>query len=335
MSDSARRRVTRIALCVWVTTFAAYVVQVGVPTKRSNVLVWLVLAIVALGVGRPRATARALLLDWSPIILALVAYDALRGISDGAGRVAHVDPQLAFDSWLGGGTPLTVHLQGWLHPTDAVRWWDYGAWAVYTSHFLLPLGIAVVLWAIGSPRFRPYLLGLALLSWMALLTYWLYPAQPPWMTGQDGLHEPVARVVHGVWDHVGVHRAARVFEPSTPQAASRYSNPVAALPSLHGAFPMFIFLMLRGIRRWLTALLAVYVVAMGLTLVYAGEHFAFDVFMGWGYAAGAAALVLVAARRLRREPIAELLVEGLTGHGGGNGATADELPGPVVGSARV
>ncbi|MCW2960831.1 MAG: hypothetical protein JWM90_1218 [Thermoleophilia bacterium] len=293
-----------VAVLAWVVAFVTYSVQVGLPTKRSNVLVWMILAILALGVARPRRTLRALLVDWSPMIVALVAYDLLRGLSDNATRVAHTWPHLDLDEWLGAGQSLSVRLQDLFHTPGQVTWFDYPVWAVYTSHFLVPLGIAVALWAMGSMRFRPYLYGLTLLSWFALATYYLYPAQPPWMTAKLAGNDDVARIVHGMWKEVGIDRAARVWEPSTKVSGSKYSNPVAALPSLHAAFPFFIFISMLGIRRWLSVLLGTYAAAMGFVLIYAGEHFLFDILLGWAFAALAAWLMAVAFRHFRGTPAA-------------------------------
>lgn len=298
-------RASLIAFALWVIAFVAYTAFIGVPTKRSNVLMWVVLAIFALGASQPKRMAISLLRDWSPVIIALVVYDLLRGLSDNGDRIAHTAPQFDFDKWIGFGTIPSVRLQEWLHATSDVRWYDFGFWGIYTSHFLLPWGVAIAMWAVSSSRFRPYLYGLALLSWMALATYYLYPAKPPWMTGQEGYHEKLTRIVHDVWKHVGVERAARVFEPVNPQASgakSAYSNPVAALPSLHAAFPMFIAIMCwrRG-SRWNIAL-AAYPLAMGLTLVYGGEHFIFDILMGWAYAAIAAWIVIAAFAKWGKRP---------------------------------
>jgi len=292
-------RLIYVSSFVWLAGFITYSAAIGLPTKRSNVILWLLLAIVALGFERPRWTLKTLVFDWSPIIVALGTYDILRGLSEN-GRTAHTAPQFDFDKWMGGGTIPTVRLQDALHTDGVVRWYDFLGWGIYTTHFLFPLALAVVLWTFRSPRFRPYLWGLALLSWMGLATYYLYPAKPPWMTGREGMHDEVTRIVHSVWKSVGVDRAARVWEPSAKGSASKYSNQVAALPSLHSAFPMYAMLMLRGIRPWLTAIYVVYAVAMGLTLVYAGEHFVFDVFLGWAYAAVAAFTVNFGFRWWRR-----------------------------------
>ena len=65
-------------------------------------------------------------------------------------------------------------------------------------------------------------------------------------------------------------------------------NLVAAVPSLHSAFTMLVALTLwdRVPPRWRHArpLLLLYPAAMGLTLMATGEHYFFDVLLGWVYA---------------------------------------------------
>lgn len=284
-----------VALLTWMVAFSVCSVLFGLPTARINTFVWVVLAVLAFGVDRPRSTMRSFATTWLPLFAALAAYDRLRGASDERIDTAHSWPQLDIDQWLGGGTTPSEHLQAWLWDPTGPGWWDYAAWAVYQSHFFVPLLLAVLLWSIRHRLAAPYVVGVGVLSWMALATYAAYPAQPPWMTGRDGLSGDVDRIVRQMWDDIGVERASKVF--TTERAAgSRYSNPVAALPSLHAAFPMLIAGFLWGTRRWLDVVLGGYVLAMGLTLVYAGEHFTFDVVLGWLYALA----VVVAARRYQR-----------------------------------
>lgn len=285
-----------LAILVWLAAFTAFAVTSGLPTKRMGVFIWVALAVVALGVDHPRSTFRSFATIWLPLFAALGAYDLLRGASDDPDSIAHTWPHMDFDVWLGGGTIPSVRLQELLWDRADPAWFDFASWAVYQSHFFAPLLVAVVLWSIGDRLARRYILALAALSWMALATYWLYPAQPPWMVARDGLVEgDVSRVVQQMWKDVGVERAARVFTTSESDG-SRYSNPVAALPSLHAAFPMLIAVVLWGRRRWLDALLSLYVLAMAWTLVYAGEHFVLDIALGWIYAL-TAGLVAVRYRR--------------------------------------
>jgi len=284
------------------TAFSASALALGLPTKRASVLIWVALAVLALGIERPRSTLRSFATTWLPLFGALAAYDLLRGASDGKQAAAHTWPQLDIDQWLGGSQTPTEHLQAWLWNPSAPQWWDYVAWGIYQSHFFVPLLLAVVLWSMRDTRAVPYVLGIAVLSWMALATYALYPAQPPWMTARDGLTGEVDRVVSHMWSDVGVDRAARVFSTDKGDG-SRYSNPVAALPSLHAAFPMFIAVMMWGRRRWVDVLLGTYTAAMGFTLVYAGEHFTADIVLGWGYAVA----VALAARRVQKSFVSRTL----------------------------
>jgi hypothetical protein len=282
------------AITIWLIGFASYTSMLGLPTKRGNVLVWVAAAVLALGFDRPRETLRSFVTTWLPLFAALATYDLLRGMSDPRIDRAHTWPQFDLDRWVGAGRTPTEHLQGWFWHAGHPHWWDFAAWGVYQSHFFVSLLLAVLLWSVRHRFATSYIIGVAALSWMALATYALYPAQPPWMVARDGLTGDVTRIVHAMWHDVGVDRAARVFDTSKVNG-SRYTNPVAALPSLHAAFPMLIAVVLWGTRRWLDVLLATYVVAMGLTLVYSGEHFVFDIALGWCYALG----VGLVARRYR------------------------------------
>ncbi|MCW2921801.1 MAG: hypothetical protein JWL76_1675 [Thermoleophilia bacterium] len=293
------RQPRTIAVAAWIAAFAIAVLTIGYPTRRTVVLVWIALAIIAFGMDRPRATARSFATTWLPLFLALVVYDRLRGASDPAQQAsAHTWPQVNLDMWLGGGATPTEHLQGWLWTAGSPRWWDFAAWVVYQSHFIVPLLVAAAMWGARHRLARRYVLGFATLSWMALATYWLYPAQPPWMAARDGLIGGLDRVVPQVWREVGIERAARVFETAPQGGASRFANPVAALPSLHAAFPTLIAAFLWGAGRWRNVALASYVAAMALALVYTGEHFTFDIVLGWTFALA----VAVPLRRYQRRP---------------------------------
>jgi membrane-associated phospholipid phosphatase len=88
-------------------------------------------------------------------------------------------------------------------------------------------------------------------------------------------------------------------------------NPVAAMPSLHAAYPFMLLLFFWSAGRSVRIGLGLYTLAMGFALVYGGEHFVTDILAGWAMAGVAYALVTVApalARRagLRRRPTARV-----------------------------
>ena len=88
------------------------------------------------------------------------------------------------------------------------------------------------------------------------------------------------------------------------------SNPVAAVPSLHGAVALLVAVFLWPLvrRRW-RPLLALYPLAMGFTLVLGGDHYVFDILLGWGVVTVVVAVLSrVERRRTRQEELEPALV---------------------------
>src|SRR5215212_11408629 len=117
----------------------------GIPTAKDRLLVWLLLGLVAFSLVDARRLLPRLVLEWSPFILFLLAYDLLRGVADSVFD-AHVYPQMHVDEWLFGGRVPTVWLQERIwHGESSLHWWDYAAWAVYLTHFFATFVVAGVL----------------------------------------------------------------------------------------------------------------------------------------------------------------------------------------------
>jgi hypothetical protein len=150
---------------------------------------------------------------------------------------------------------------------------------VYFSHFVAALGVAVVLWMRNRARWASFMRRWFALSLLGLITYFAYPAAPPWWAAKFGLLSEVARISTRGWQAIGLHGAGNVLN-----AGQIAANPVAAMPSLHTAFALFVvvFFFDRLRRRWWPLLLA-YPAAMTFTLVYTGEHYVIDVLVGWVY----------------------------------------------------
>jgi len=255
----------------------------GLPLMHDRLLLWVGLGLVAFSLHRLRRDAITLLLDWLPFAAILLVYDLLRGLADNLLFRAHTWPQLYFDQDLFGGLAPTVWLQRTLyHGPEALRWYDYGAWAVYLTHFFATLAVAMVLWLVARPHFRRYAATVSLLAAMGFATYALFPAVPPWMAAQQGALPPdVQRIVGAVFAHLPIQDSRTLFLQGT-----RYANNVAAMPSLHAAYSLVIAVFLWPLVRgwWWRALLAAYPPAMGFALVYTGEHYVADVLAGWAYA---------------------------------------------------
>ena len=266
----------------------------GLPVARDQLFFWLVLGMAAFSVPAWRSWG-GLLLEWLPFFALLVAYDRLRGAVaiDQPGQ-AHVDAQLAFDKALGGGEVPTVWLQQHLWHAGHPRWYDYGVWAVYMTHFFAVWVTAAVIWRVARERFRRYAATAVALSLSAFATYWAFPAQPPWLTGESIKMARVDRIVPEVWGQLGVGTAQSLYENRD------FVNPVAAMPSLHAAFPLMLLLFFWSAGRWVRLVLGLYTLAMAFALVYGGEHFVADIVAGWAMALAVHAVVSAISRSRRR-----------------------------------
>jgi membrane-associated phospholipid phosphatase len=282
------RTASVIAPVAYLAALVSVTVMTGLPLEHTQLFFWLVLGLAAVSPRAWRSWGR-LVLEWLPLAALIVLYDYLRGAASVPDAQAHVTAQLRVDRWLGGGHVPTVWLQQRLYDAGHLHWYDVAVWCVYLSHFFAIWLVAAALWKLAHDRFGRYVCLLVLLTLMGFMTYWLYPAQPPWLAADLGELPPVAKVVPTVWDHLGVPVAADLFE-----TGDGLVNLVAAMPSLHAAYPAMLLLFFWGDGKWWRIGLGLYTLAMAFTLVYGGEHFVADILLGWLYALIAFAVVCVA-----------------------------------------
>jgi membrane-associated phospholipid phosphatase len=294
--EQRKRRI--IGMTVWAAAFAVFVWLVGVPTSDPvTAFGWLWLATIAWRNYLPWREHLLFLRDWGPVVLLLVFYNVSRGAADKLFD-PHVLPLIHADEamfgWLTDGKVPTVWLQEHLYDANHVPWWEVVTTLVYISHFLTVPTVAVVLWVRNRSVSYRFIRRWITLSMAGLVTYFLYPAAPPWWASLYGyLPDHVERFSSRGLDVIGLHGAGNTLNA----LQVHQSNPVAAMPSLHTAYAMmavaFFLPMVR--KRWWPLLLA-YPLAMTFTLVYTGEHYVIDVFVGWLYVAGVFALVGLAER---------------------------------------
>lgn len=275
------RRARWVLAAAWVAALAGWTVTVGPPLSLRGILLWLSLAMLVASVGNPLGWAKSMLVDWLPLYVMLVAYDIVWSLVDNLTATAHVQPQLAFDQWLFGADGPVAPLQRWLWH-GAVRPFDYVVWAVYLSHFVVTLAVCAGLWMHARREFLAYRRRIVATWFTGLVVFALYPTVPPWMAGEQGLIPKVTRVLGEL---------SRTVAPEQTQGALHdgggkieLANPVAAVPSMHSAFPLLLLLFFWNRAPLLRLLLVAYPLAMTFTLVYTGEHFVFDVLAGWAVA---------------------------------------------------
>jgi membrane-associated phospholipid phosphatase len=274
---------------------AALVVLVGVPTDRVSLLLIVLAGLGVSALGKGWAAYGRALLDWLPLTLVLMVYDLSRGLVTLVGMPLHEADVAGLDRWVFGVVP-TVWLQNRYLTPGGPHWYDAVATLVYTSHFLATPILAAVLWLRDRALWVGFISRVLLLSVAGLITYVLFPAAPPWYAARDGVIAPVIRASSRGWLWLHLNHAGNLV--SEGQVAA---NPVAAMPSLHTAFATVIALILASrIHSRTRVLLALYPAAMGLTLIYLGEHYVTDVVVGVIY--GLATHATLSCWERRRHP---------------------------------
>jgi hypothetical protein len=219
--------------------------------------------------------------------------------------------------------------------------------------------LAFALYLLFFRRDRPGRRLLARLGWtfaavniVGFATYYIYPAAPPWYVAQHGLGPADLSVAASPaaaarWDALtGIPYFASFY--------GRAADVFGAIPSLHVAYPLLVFLYGRALRRPVFDALNIGLfMLVSFSAVYLQHHYVLDVALGAGYAlAGFGVERLISAkhevsmhRKIPRQPdhrpgehagdevvkvqppVEEVLPEGVPPQaGGGDEQVADGLP---------
>ena len=251
---------------------AAFVHTPSFPTPDK---LFVFLAFVFMAFGQGWQFVKRLL----PFVAVILIYESFRSVADKLN--SHVDYTLAphIDKFLFGNLP-TATLQNWLW-RGHVQWYDIVLYIPYMLFFIIPLGVAILVWKTRDEHYWQVVTTYSLLFFSAFLTFLLLPTAPPWLASQNHYIQPILRISSNVWASLGIQNFPSLYNHIAP-------NPVAAFPSLHAGvstlFSIIIF-KLYG-RRW-GALSLIYPILIYIGVVYEGEHYAADVLAGIIYAFGA------------------------------------------------
>jgi membrane-associated phospholipid phosphatase len=188
-----------------------------------------------------------------------------------------VDAPIAVDRALGAGRTPTQRLQSWRErsPKRELADWLVGgvyfAWAVQRH--------AVMLWLLRRHRAR-FARGAALVGAsfdVAWVIFSLVPVAPPWWAGKTGTLPEVRRVTVDV-------SAAFPFVPKQNEIDDDQGNPWASTPSQHAASAAMLAIVASEVDTRVGVAAWGYAAALGVALVYLGEHYLADVLSGYALA---------------------------------------------------
>jgi membrane-associated phospholipid phosphatase len=299
------RAVRWTALGLYVAGCVVFLGLQGIPSDRIGIALAIFALLTIAVLGRGWAAWWQMVRDWLPFESVLLLYDYSRGfaspysaeqverrhypihdVHNALGLPLHVQLPIRADQWIGehlgmGGMP-TTWLQEHLHPGLHSPWYAVLVSLTYSTHFLVMPTVAVVLWLVHRERFRVWMRMVVVLAVAGVASYFVFPMAPPWLADYRGVFPgpPVGRYTSDGFDLIGLQLVGGALDQG-----QYLVNPVAAMPSLHMAFAtlaagFFWF----GRRWWQRILLALYPIAMGVTLVYGGEHYVIDELVGVAYA---------------------------------------------------
>lgn len=236
-----------------------------------------IMFLILLGLFLILGQARSFITYFLPFVALILSYEKLRSLATHINKHVHYMEMVHVDRWLTGGTLPTAWLQQhWYH--GHVAWYDFYFYFLYMMHFVVPVVLAVIIWKYRTKEYWFYITALVILSYGGFLTYVLFPAAPPWLASNLGKIEPIHRISSDVWAAFGVKNFSAYYQQLSP-------NPVAAMPSLHAAYPLLFTLIVRklwGNRAFLLTLF--YPISIWIGIVYLGEHYVVDALAGILYA---------------------------------------------------
>jgi len=226
---------------------------------------------------------RSFLRQFFPFILTGAIYDSMRYFYWPAidGRVNVAGPYVLERSWFGIGalTPNEWFLE---HHWPALDLACGFAYLVYVGEYL-----AVALLLFFGRRehvLRKLALAFLVVNLLGFITYFVYPAAPPWYVAGYGLG-PARMDVHSFaaaasrFDEIlGTHFFDQIY--------GRGVDVYGAYPSLHVAYPLLaVWAVFRVPRlRWARSPAIAFFFLMCLSAVYLQHHYVVDVLLGVAYA---------------------------------------------------
>ncbi len=221
--------------------------------------------------------AKRFIVYFLPFILLLLSYEQLRSFASQINKHVHFLEMVRFDKWVFHGILPTVWLQQHLY-FGHVAWYDFYFYFLYMLHFVTPICLALLIWKYKTKDYWLYIVALLLLSYSAFITYLLFPAAPPWMASNMHLITPIHHISSDVWAAFGVKNFSAYYNELSP-------NTVAAVPSLHAAYPLLFSLFIRKLwgNKWF-CLSLIYPISIWVGVIYLGEHYFMDVALGIIYA---------------------------------------------------
>jgi membrane-associated phospholipid phosphatase len=282
--EDSWRRARTAGFIIFAIGYGWWFDRKGLIIDRISVAISVGIFIIIGHLGRPLYRWTRLLIDSCCYVLMWFIYENSRGWGDAAGSPIQVQAPRNIDRFLFFGTDPNVWMDKHFYE-KSIRWYESVASVTYYTHFIFPVIALAVLWVTNHHEWVRFMKRFASLLAVACLGFVLLPTVPPWMASSKyKILEPLSK------RHTGRGFADLGFKGFVKawQSALDWGNPIAAMPSLHAGFALFVpaFFLPRIRWIWLKALVLLFPIVMLASLVYFGEHYVIDGLAGWAVVGG-------------------------------------------------
>jgi hypothetical protein len=269
--------VRRALLGIFFAVFIASIFINGIPVDRIAVLLWMLAAFMVSSVGRKKDDIALMIRDWFVIVAIYMAYDYSRGTADQWGIGVNFTLPRDIDRFLFFGNDPVIWMQDRFYMPFDVRWYDVAGAIIYMCHFVFPVVPLATLRVRDRLEWIRYVRRFSLTLSIAVTTFIVFPAAPPWMVSEQNKMGIVHRITGRGWWELNLKVVSRTLD-----RGAAVLNAVAAVPSLHSGLSLLVALWFtRNSPRWLRIVAMLYPLSMMTALVYFGEHFVIDCLLGF------------------------------------------------------
>ena len=217
--------------------------------------------------------------DLSPFLFVWLFYDGMAIFTDNVsqrvqGKEIYDLDVFLFGKFFNGEAPPI-----WFYQNERIFLVTAITGILYLAYIFIPIIIALVLWLkrenpIYYRLYWELSLTFLLVTILAVITFYLYPCAPPWYYVENGFSNPLTEVhpdsaqLQDVDDFLGIpiFRLFYSFE----------SNPFAAFPSLHVAYPILTALIWKKIKPKRSYLAWLFPIGVAFSAVYLNHHWVTD-----------------------------------------------------------
>ena len=279
------KRIRVGAIVVYGVLYIWWFFAYGILVDRISVLLSFAIFLALASIGRSWREWVGTARDLGLFVVMWLVYDESRGVADRLGMPVQVESVRNIDRFLLNGKDGVVELQ-YTFLENTVRWYDVVGSFVYYSHFVVPPIVLAILWWRDHHQWVRYMRRFATVIAIGCVMFVLVPTAPPWMAagGANGSGyefsalPPLRRPTGNGWVHIGLGSFVEAWG-----VGRDWANEVAAMPSLHSAFALFVvvFFWPRIRPTWLRYVLLAYPLTMAVALMYFAEHYLVDALAGW------------------------------------------------------